>query len=148
MDHTPPPRSGPASRAGRRVADPHLRVSDAERREVVDALSAHYAEGRLDEAEFTQRHDQAMGAKTRADLAGLLADLPGPEAPEPAPAPPRRRRPRSVALLVAVAVLAALAVAHPFHVLWVPALIVLACVLGCRHRHRQPGLEGPARRGW
>ena len=41
-----------------------MRVSDAERNEVAEELSKHYADGRLDAAEFKERLDQAMGAKT------------------------------------------------------------------------------------
>ena len=80
-----------------------MRVSDAERAEVADRLSQHFGDGRLDEAEFHERVDRAMKAKTRADFAGLFDDLPGgdafasgPTAPKPAMAPrpnfPARRR--------------------------------------------------------
>jgi hypothetical protein len=58
-------------------SDHHLRVSDAERQEVADRLAAHYADGRLDQAEFEERSGRAMNAKTRGDLAGLFDDLPG-----------------------------------------------------------------------
>jgi len=58
------------------AADPQLRVSDAERAEVADRLSKHYSDGRLDQAEFNERLDRAMKAKTQADLAGLFTDLP------------------------------------------------------------------------
>ena len=66
--------------------DPQLRVSDAERAEVADRLSKHYSDGRLDQAEFNERLDRAMKAKTQADLAGLFTDLPalgGPGNPAP-----------------------------------------------------------------
>ena len=49
-----------------------LRVSDAERNEVADRLSRHFADGRLDQAEFKERLDAAMSAKTQGDLAGLF----------------------------------------------------------------------------
>ncbi|HET9896795.1 MAG TPA: DUF1707 domain-containing protein [Streptosporangiaceae bacterium] len=52
------------------------RASDAERAEVADRLSRHYQDGRLDQAEFNERLDRAMNAKTRADFQGLFADLP------------------------------------------------------------------------
>ncbi len=57
-------------------SDPGLRVSDAERAEVADRLASHYSDGRLDDAEFDERLDRAMRAKTRAELSWLLADLP------------------------------------------------------------------------
>lgn len=53
-----------------------LRASDAERSEVADRLSRHFAEGRLDQTEFKNRLDRAMGAVTRGDLDGLFHDLP------------------------------------------------------------------------
>jgi hypothetical protein len=53
-----------------------MRVSHADRTEVADRLSRHYADGRLDEDEFNERLDRAMKAKTHADLHGLFADLP------------------------------------------------------------------------
>lgn len=65
--------------------DPNLRVGDAERAEVTDRLAKHFSDGRLDHAEFTERMDQAMRAKTMADLTGLLSDLPETH---PLPLPP------------------------------------------------------------
>jgi Domain of unknown function (DUF1707) len=62
-------------------ADQHIRVSDAERSEVTDKLAQHFADGRLDQAEFDERVARAMSAKTRADLNGLFDDLPGTGAP-------------------------------------------------------------------
>ena len=59
-------------------ADQHIRVSDAERTEMADRLAAHFAEGRLDQAEFDERIAQAMNAKTRGDLSVLFDDLPEP----------------------------------------------------------------------
>ena len=52
------------------------RASDAERDEVVSDLRAHAAEGRLTVEELDQRIAAALAAKTRADLAKLLDDLP------------------------------------------------------------------------
>ena len=100
----PAPASPAAGRRSRRRAShdshagyshPGLRVSDADRAEVADQLSRHYADGRLRQDEFDQRLDQAMNARTQADLTGLLDDLPGgPAAAGPGPrdpAPPRHR---------------------------------------------------------
>lgn len=53
-----------------------MRVSDADRALITDRLSKHFSDGRLDQAEFEARLDRAMRAKTRADLIGLLSDLP------------------------------------------------------------------------
>jgi hypothetical protein len=74
-----PPRShGLVPRFRYGYTDQHLRVSDAERAEVADRLSAHFGEGRLTQAEFDERAGQAMNAKTRGDLRGLFDDLPDP----------------------------------------------------------------------
>ena len=43
---------------------------------IADRLARHFSDGRLDQAEFEDRLDRAMRAKTRADLIGLLSDLP------------------------------------------------------------------------
>jgi len=78
-----------------------MRVGDADRAEVADLLARHYSDGRLDRAEFDQRLDQAMRARTRADLLAVVTDLPDPAiralpvpAVQPAPPPASRRRPR------------------------------------------------------
>ena len=77
--------------AGRRRSSyADLRVSDAERTEVADLLSQHYGDGRLDQAEFDQRLDQAMQARTYRDLSGLFADLPPTRAGRARPARPAR----------------------------------------------------------
>jgi uncharacterized protein DUF1707 len=86
-----------------RYSDQHIRVSDAERSAVAELLGQHYADGRLDQAEFDERVGRTMAAKTRGDLAGLFDDLPdtepgagaGGSRPPAAPSAPyqvRRRR--------------------------------------------------------
>jgi Domain of unknown function (DUF1707) len=125
-----------------------LRVSDAERAEVADRLSKHYSDGRLDQAEFDERVDRAMRAKTQSDLSGLFDDLPGPEESEPARAPeatnlaPRRdRRPhRHPVLFLALMVVAFLALTHALVELYIPWLLigvlaVLWLVYGPWHHH-------------
>jgi hypothetical protein len=67
-----------------------MRVGDAERADIADRLSRHFSDGRLDEAEFGERLDRAMRAKTMADLSGLLSDLPETEPGGPAPNGDRR----------------------------------------------------------
>jgi hypothetical protein len=97
---TSPPQLSAA--ALRRAGWPNgaLRVSDADRAEVADQLAKHYSDGRLDQAEFDQRLDQAMRAKTQADLVGLLADLPdGSGVPPPEDGGPRAHRRRQRQLL-------------------------------------------------
>ncbi len=124
---------------------PDLRVSTAERSEVADTLSTHYAEGRLDAAEFNERVDRAMAAKTRADLAGLLDDLPADPA-DALPAPVRRRTRSPLVLLVLVVLLVASSSwwwLTP-HVPWVLVALGVAWLWHRSHRH-QYGPPGPAR---
>jgi hypothetical protein len=45
---------------------------------MADRLATHFGEGRLNRAEFDERVAQAMNARTRGDLSGLLDDLPEP----------------------------------------------------------------------
>lgn len=112
------------------LGDPHMRVSDAERHEVADKLSKHFGDGRLDQAEFNERMEKAMAAKTRADFAGLLDDLPNADPP----APPPRRRPPILTLLVviiAAAILGSL-LAHPH----IPLLLIALLVFFAMRRRR------------
>lgn len=81
------------------VPGAQLRVSDTERAQVADALSKHFADGRLDQAEFDERMQRAMSAKTRADLAGLFDDLPPLEGTT-APVEVGRRRRGTLSLLL------------------------------------------------
>ena len=116
-------------------SDQHLRVSDAERQAVVDRLAEHFAQGRLDQAEFDERSARAMTAKTRGDLAGLFDDLPETGAPAVPEHPwPGRRRRHPVLLLVLPAVMLILALSHglafaAWDTVWWLWLGVLALVL-------------------
>lgn len=108
--------------------DPKLRLSDADRAAVADRLGTHFSDGRLDQAEFDARLEQAMSAKTHGDLAGLFADLPPEPMPEmPASAGPQKGPPRGprargrsprgflgVVLLVLLALLATRVVTNLF----------------------------------
>jgi uncharacterized protein DUF1707 len=142
-------------------ANPQMRVSDADRAEVTDRLSKHYSDGRLDQAEFNERLDRAMNAKTQADLSGLFADLPPTDEPDKAVKTVRQpdRRPRTrhpaqrvigLILITVVAIFVARALMWPFfgffgfagHVLFVPVpwiLIVIVAFLCWRYatRHRR-----------
>ena len=69
-----------ASAAGRG----YLRVSDAEREQVIDALKGAFVRGMLAKDEFDLRVGQAFGSRTYAELATVTADLPaGPAAAQP-----------------------------------------------------------------
>ena len=87
-------------------SDQHLRVSDAERQAVTDRLAEHFADGRLDQAEFDERVGRAMNAKTRADLAACSTTCrkQGLRRPEPPGAADRHPiLPIGLVVLVAVA---------------------------------------------
>jgi hypothetical protein len=56
-------------------SSPALRASDADRDRVIEVLRAAVADGRLDPAEFDQRLDAALAARTFDALAPLTADL-------------------------------------------------------------------------
>ena len=133
-------------------SDQHMRVSDAERQEVTDRLAEHFASGRLDQAEFDDRVGRAMGAKTRADLGGLFADLPDTGAPVvPQQAyPGRRRRHRilSLVLLIALIWVAAHVLFFTFSVpwLWVGfAVVALLFATGTIGRNRRPSQDSQNR---
>ncbi|MFY9926908.1 MAG: DUF1707 domain-containing protein [Streptosporangiaceae bacterium] len=118
--------------------DQHLRVSDAERQAVTDRLAEHFSEGRLDQAEFDERVGQAMGAKTRADLSGLFADLPETAKPAPSTLPDVHRRRGHPVLLIALLVVLAIAAAHVvLPLLWIGfvVLAVLFITRNARHTH-------------
>jgi hypothetical protein len=101
------PDNGPPDEAG-------LRVSDADRDAVVDQLAGHLQQGRLDLTEFQDRMDRAVRARTRGDLAGLLADLPQPAEAAPPPAGPGRRWPVPLPVLAVLAVAGGLILASIF----------------------------------
>lgn len=127
--------SVPSRRAS--VVNPGMRVSDAERAAVTDRLAKHYGEGRLDQAEFDERMEKAMTAKTQSDFSGLFADLPGSEAAGPAPRP-RRRHPQRFLFLVLAVVLAA-AVGHVLVQSVIPLLLIgLVGFFWLRRGPRQP----------
>lgn len=66
-----------AHRMGTERAKPlSLRASDADREAVVSLLRTHATEGRLDADELDARIGSALRARTRADLAALVEDLP------------------------------------------------------------------------
>ena len=141
---------------GSGYSDQQMRVSDAERQEVADRLAVHYGDGRLDQAEFDERLSRAMSAKTRADLNGLLDDLPEPGPAGASGVPDRSRRAgRSVhphphrhghgLLVLAAIVVIAVAAAHTlvwFTVSWLwlgaVALIALAATGHIGHHHESP----------
>ena len=61
-----------ASAAGRG----YLRVSQAEREQVIDTLTAAFVRGMLAKDEFDLRVGHAFASRTNVDLAAVIADLP------------------------------------------------------------------------
>ncbi len=123
----------------RRASDVNsaMRVSDADRAAVTDRLAKHYGDGRLDQAEFDERMEKAMTAKTQSDFGGLLADLPGSEAAEPAPRQ-RRRHPQHRFLFLVLVVVLAAAVGHILVQTVIPLLLIgLVAVLWVRRGPRR-----------
>ena len=84
----PDPDQRPVERP---VARRDMRVSDEERRAVVDELRVHYGAGCIDLAEFEDRTNAALAARVRGELEPLLGDL--PELAPPPAGPPVRPRP-------------------------------------------------------
>ena len=74
-------RSARSARRGR------LRASHADREQVIDTLKDAFVQERLTKDEFDERAGYALAARTHADLAALIADLP---AEPPAIRPPRQ----------------------------------------------------------
>jgi DUF1707 SHOCT-like domain len=117
------------------------RIGDAEREQAAASLGDHYAAGRLDHVEYSERLDAIWTARTRGDLDVLFHDL-----PRLAPAQPPRRRGRGslpfpvialVALLVGALVITRLPV----------LLVVIAIVLFIKLGHRRGHPDAPRRHG-
>lgn len=60
-----------------------VRIGDAERERAQSTLSDHYAAGRLDHDEYSERLDRIWAARTRAELDPVFTDLPGAAGPAP-----------------------------------------------------------------
>ena len=80
------------------VPTKRLRIGDAERDQAVSLLSEHFVAGRLTQAEFEERSEQATRSRYTDDLEPLFDDLPastelqlvqsGPVRPRRRPGPP------------------------------------------------------------
>jgi hypothetical protein len=129
--------------------NPRLRASDADRDRVAALLREHYAAGRLDADEFTERLGAIYAAKTMGDLDELMADLPAIDLyhlPDRSVthSPPGEvaRQPagdtvvRTAAILTAVALYAVSGVV--FGVWWIPWwIIILLVAFRMAHRGRR-----------
>lgn len=66
-----------------------MRLGDAEREQLFEALKRHAAEGRIDLAELERRVAAIAAAETREEAASALSDLPPLAAGGPDPGRPR-----------------------------------------------------------
>lgn len=134
-----------------------MRASNAEREDALRSLSANFSEGRLNRAEFDERADAALAARTRDELRALFADLPTRPLPDiarqddaahlsadagsaAAPGQPRRRgrvRIRRAPLFPLVPILLALSVIAVVHGLPPFPLIALLAVMTAGRRGRR-----------
>jgi hypothetical protein len=116
------------SSASGRDRDKRVRIGDAERDEVLNALQEHLSAGRLDVNEYEQRAERVVAARYAEDLDEVLADLPPTEAQRQRRQEARRPQwqgalPFPVPLMIGLAVLAVIALPGPpfllFPLLWV-----------------------------
>jgi hypothetical protein len=121
-----------------------LLASDADRERVAERLRGAAGEGRLTPAELEERLEGAFSARTEAELAPLVADLPLPTRP---PRPRDRTHERTyVAVMLLLVAIWALTGAGYFWPIWPMlgwgiGLLADAGRLGrpCRRRSSNPG---------
>jgi len=136
--------------AGWAAGGGHLRASDADREQVVDALKAAFVQGRLSKSELVRRAGHALESKTYAELAATTAGIPARRAaPAPRqPAAPARARPvnwKVIAWVVSVIILApALGVAF-FATYYGSFFILLLFGFGAATVIGSPGSPGSGR---
>lgn len=145
-----------------------LRIGDAEREQAARRLGEHFAAGRLDEQEHSERTTAAYAARTQEQLDALFADLPGeaesaPDQDTPATPDPWRCGPQAWArrggigrggpprwlpiALIAVALAGAgCAVSHGKPPIMLLPLLVLAGILFARGRRIDWARHGGERR--
>ena len=108
--------TGPGDEMAAAAGGPgHLRVSYADREQVIDTVKAAFAWGQLTMDELDARVGRALTARTAAELAAVTVGIPaGPDLarpPKPAQAQPRRPGNRPVNWGVCVITAATLAAA-------------------------------------
>ena len=110
-----------------------IRVSDAERDEVVQQLSRHTGDGRLTFDEFEERVGEAYAAKTRRELDATLRSLPR----TPARTPRRTDGADRLRPLVRIALLVLAVIALGPWILWFAIPLLWCRVVGRGHRHHR-----------
>jgi hypothetical protein len=84
-----PPGYGPPYPYGQpRYVQPGMLAAATDRERAMDVLKAAFGEGRLTKEEFDSRSEQVLAARTYADLAAIIADLPAGPAGLPGPVVP------------------------------------------------------------
>jgi hypothetical protein len=130
---------------------PQMRASDADRDQVVAALSEHFQAGRLTSEELDERTGRALAARTLGELGELTAGLPAPARAAQAPPPARPHGPGYpgpgliVPLLAAVAVVALVLSSGAGHHGWAAWWIMPVALLVAR---RLAGRRGAPRGPW
>ena len=77
-----PPGYPPYPYGQGQFVQPGMLCAAADRERTIDVLKAAFGEGRLSKEEFDSRSGRVLAARTYADLAGIVADLPaGPAGP-------------------------------------------------------------------
>src|SRR5437879_6688467 len=127
-------RQRPVSRV-RDVTSDTVRLCDAERGQAAEELKRHCSDGRLTLDEYSERLDEVFAARTYADLARALRDLPGPLRLTDGTSRTDRRRgfspqlPRGPKVVAVLVVIWALTGAGAFFWPAVPLLIFRVCLL-------------------
>ena len=70
------PSFGPYPYGQPRYIQPGMLAAAADRERTIDVLKAAFGEGRLNKEEFDSRSARVLAARTYADLAAIIADLP------------------------------------------------------------------------
>ena len=117
-----------------------VRVSDAERDDVVQQLSRHTGDGRLTMEEFEERVAEVYAAKTRRELDATLRALPR----TPARVPRRVDVADRVRPLAALALLVLAVIAVGPWILWFAVPFVWCRIAGRARRHHHRRREVPA----
>src|ERR1700759_3744736 len=82
MPYGQPPGDTPYPYGQARTVQPGMLAAATDRERTIDVLKAAFGEGRLSKEEFESRSGRVLAARTYADLAAIVADLPaGPAGP-------------------------------------------------------------------
>jgi hypothetical protein len=115
-----------------------MKASDADRDEVVAALSEHFQAGRLTTEELEDRTGRALSARTLGELDALMTDLPARREAKSAPKASSRRRAEFAVIAGVLAVVAlVVGVGTARHGLGIWVVVPIALIVVRRLRRRQ-----------